>query len=91
MQTSPLFNLYQNFPNPFSNFTDIKFEIAQKSSVKVVVYNSIGIQVAVLLNEIKLPWVYQIVWNASNVAQGDYFYKVIVGETVATNKMLKLY
>lgn len=91
-EVNPSKNLiYQNFPNPFSNFTTIKFEIAQKSSVKVIVYNSIGMQVEVLSNEIKLPGVFQITWNASNAVQGDYFYKVIVGETIVTNKMLKLY
>ncbi|MDQ6763759.1 MAG: hypothetical protein M3015_14180 [Bacteroidota bacterium] len=81
--------IYQNFPNPFSKFTTIKFGIVQKSSVKIIVYNSIGIQVAVLLNEIRLPGVYQIQWDAENVAQGDYFYKVIVGDNITTNKMLK--
>ncbi|MEO8110612.1 MAG: Ig-like domain-containing protein [Ginsengibacter sp.] len=91
-EVNPRKNLiYQNFPNPLSNFTTIKFEIAQKASVKVIVYNSIGMQVAVLLNEIKQPGVYKIEWNASNVAQGDYFYKVIVGESVVTNKMVKIY
>ncbi|MEO6637127.1 MAG: PKD domain-containing protein, partial [Ginsengibacter sp.] len=83
--------VYQNFPNSFSDFTNIKFEIAKKSGVKVVVYNSSGMRIAVLLNEIKQPGVYQVRWNAANVAQGNYFYKVIIDESVVTKKMLKVH
>ncbi len=90
-EVNPRKNLvYQNFPNTFSEFTTIKYEIAQKSSVKIVVYNSIGLQVAGLLDEIKQPGVYQVRWNAANVAQGNYFYKVMIGESVVTKKMLKV-
>ena len=83
--------IYQNFPNPFSNFTDIKFEIAEKTSVKIIVYNAIGIQVAVLLNEIKEPGMYQVRWNAENVASGNYYYKVVIGENIITKKILKMH
>ncbi len=83
--------IYQNFPNPFSNFTTIKFEIAEKGSVKIIVYNAIGIQIAVLLDEVKEPGVYQIKWNAENIAPGNYFYKVIIGENIMTKKILKLH
>ncbi len=84
--------IFQNFPNPFSTVTNIKFEIAEKTSVKIIVYNSIGTEVAVLVNEIKQPGAYQAQWNATNVSAGNYFYKVILGNNnIITKKMLKLH
>ncbi len=92
VEVTPEKNLiYQNFPNPFSKFTNIKFQIAEEKSVKIIVYNAIGIQVAVLVNEIKKPGVYQVQWNAENVAQGNYYYKVIIGEDIVIKKLLKLH
>ncbi len=91
-EINPTNNLiHQNFPNPFSNYTNIKFEIAQKSAVKIIVYNAVGIQMAVLVDEMKLPGVYQAQWNIANAAQGNYFYKLIVDDNVVVKKMLKLY
>ncbi len=81
--------IYQNFPNPFSKFTTIKFEIAQRNSVKIVVFSSTGKRVATLLNEIKQPGVYRVRWDAANIAQGNYFYKVVVGNITVAKKMLK--
>ncbi len=83
--------IYQNFPNPFSNFTTIKFEIAEKGPVKIVVYTAIGIRIAVLLDEVKEPGIYQVKWNAKDIAPGNYFYTVIIGENIMTKKILKLH
>ncbi len=83
--------VYQNFPNPFSNFTNIKFEIAEEAPVKIIVYNATGVKVAVLMNEIKQPGVYQVQWNAESAAPGHYYYKVIVEENIITKKLLKLH
>ncbi|MDQ6843545.1 MAG: PKD domain-containing protein, partial [Bacteroidota bacterium] len=82
---------YQNFPNPFSTGTNIKYEISEKAPVRILIYNAIGIKVDELVNEVKSPGVYQVDWNASNAAPGNYYYKVIIGEKNAgTTKMIKL-
>ncbi len=93
IEVNPVKNIiYQNVPNPFSNNTIIKFDIAESASIKIIVYNSIGIEVAVLLNEIKQPGSYQVQWNGKNVTPGSYFYKVIIGDDYfITKKMLKLH
>ena len=83
--------VYQNYPNPFTGITTIRYEVSDKASaVKIIVYSSDGIQVAVLVNEIKLPGSYQIQWNATNIPSGNYIYTAIIGDKVTTLKMLKL-
>ncbi|MEO8764400.1 MAG: Ig-like domain-containing protein, partial [Ginsengibacter sp.] len=80
----------QNVPNPFSATTIIPYEVSGKALVKIVVYNTEGYQVAVLVNEVKLPGSYQVQWNAANIPSGNYYYMLVVGNTVSTRKMLKL-
>ncbi|MEO8110149.1 MAG: choice-of-anchor J domain-containing protein [Ginsengibacter sp.] len=82
--------VYQNVPNPFTNSTTIRYDVAEKSSVKIVVYNVEGSQVKVLTNETKDAGSYEVKWNTSNISGGNYFYKVIIGDKVITKKMLKL-
>jgi hypothetical protein len=82
--------VYQNIPNPFSTSTTIRYDIAEKALVQIIVYNSLGIQVAALANEIKEPGSYQIQWNAGTLPSGNYFYKVIIGNNATTKSMLKI-
>ncbi|MEO6187434.1 MAG: T9SS type A sorting domain-containing protein, partial [Ginsengibacter sp.] len=83
--------IYQNYPNPFSNATTIKFEISEKTPVKIVIFNSGGIEVGVLVNEIKEPGSYEVNWNSRNIPPGSYFYNVITNENnLITKKMLKI-
>jgi hypothetical protein len=82
--------VYQNVPNPFSNATTIRYEIAEKDLVKIVVYNSTGAQVAVLVNEEKEAGTYQVKWDAANFSSGNYFYRVLIGDNVTTKQMIKI-
>ena len=82
--------VYQNVPNPFTSSTTIRYDIAEKSSVKIIVYSVEGAQVKVLTNETKDAGSYEVKWNTSNISSGNYFYKVIIGDKVITKKMLKL-
>ncbi len=82
--------VYQNAPNPFSSSTKIKFELQQKAHVKIIVYNSLGVETAVLLEELKEAGVYTVVWNNQNLPPGKYYYKVSAGQICTTKEMLKL-
>lgn len=84
------FVVYQNVPNPFSNSTIIRYDLVEKSPIKIAVYNVDGSQIKVLANELKDAGSYQIKWNASNLPAGNYYYKVIIGNEVIIKKMLKL-
>jgi len=83
------FNLSQNYPNPFNPSTNIRFDLPKASDVKLEVFNSIGAKVATLANERKSAGSYTVRFDASHLASGMYFYRLIAsGNTIATQKML---
>ena len=83
------FSLDQNYPNPFNPSTTITYELSRASSVTLRVFNTLGQQVEVLVDEEKEAGVYQVHWNAG-VPSGVYFYRIQAGEFVETRKMLLL-
>lgn len=82
------YSLSQNFPNPFNPATNIKFQIPKSSSVKLIVYDIVGREVATLVSERLRAGAYQADWNASNYPSGVYFYKLITDEYSETKKMV---
>ncbi len=87
------FDLAQNYPNPFNPSTSISYSVAQASNVQITIYNIMGQRVRTLIDNTKAPGRYTIQWNATNdaglrVSSGVYFYKMIAGDFVRTNKML---
>ncbi|OGU74865.1 MAG: hypothetical protein A2V93_04240 [Ignavibacteria bacterium RBG_16_34_14] len=88
-----VFNSYlleQNYPNPFNPSTTIGFGVQERSNVRITILNSVGEEVAVVLNENKDPGFYQIKFDATNLPSGVYFYQLITGNFVETKKMLML-
>lgn len=86
------FNLFQNYPNPFNPSTKINFQIEKAARIKIVVYNILGKEIAVLINEEKRPGKYEIEFNAVeyNLASGVYFYKISTGKNEIVKKMTYL-
>lgn len=82
------FSLSQNYPNPFNPVTDIKFDIAAATNVKLTVMNMLGQEVEVLVNQSLNAGTYKADWNASNFPSGIYFYKLEAGEFVDVKKMI---
>ncbi len=80
--------LYQNYPNPFNPTTNIKFDIAKASNVKLVIYDILGREVRTLVNEFKNPGAYEMKFDASNFASGTYFYRIEAGDFVEIKKMV---
>ena len=92
-QVPSVFKLYQNYPNPFNPSTIIKFDIPAgvkggKSNVKIVIYDVLGKQVAVLLDEKLSTGTYEVNWDASNYPSGLYFYKLVTEKYAVTGKMM---
>jgi Neuraminidase (sialidase) len=88
-----VFNSYlleQNYPNPFNPVTTIGYGIREKSNVKITVLNSIGEEVAMLVNEEKESGYHTVEFNATNLPSGVYFYQLIAGEYTAIKKMILL-
>ena len=82
------FSLGQNFPNPFNPSTTIKYSIPKNSLVRLKVYNILGEEVAILVNEEKPVGTYEVKFNATNLPSGVYFYRLQAGSFVETKKMI---
>ncbi|MBK8981850.1 MAG: T9SS type A sorting domain-containing protein [Ignavibacteria bacterium] len=82
------YSLYQNYPNPFNPVTNIKFDIIKTGGVKIVVYNALGKEVNVLLNENLSPGSYKVDFNGSGYASGIYYYKIVTSDFTDVKKML---
>jgi hypothetical protein len=74
------FSLEQNYPNPFNPSTNFRIRIAESGFVKLSVYDPVGREVALLLNEKKEAGCYTVRWNASAHASGVYFYRLTTGK-----------
>jgi hypothetical protein len=84
------FFLDQNYPNPFNPVTRIRFGLPQTARVKIVAYNILGQQVAVLVDDIVQAGYHRIAWDAGNVASGLYFIAMEADNRVWIQKGLLL-
>jgi hypothetical protein len=84
------FELAQNYPNPFNPSTMINFTLAKASDVKLAVYNVLGQQVATLLNKHMSAGSQSVVFDASKLASGVYFYRLDAGSFSSVKKMMFL-
>ncbi len=94
------FSLLQNFPNPFNPATTIRYEVPALSDVRIAVYDLLGREVAVLVNERKPAGVYEVMFGwggparpgalerAGGPSSGVYLYRLTAGSFVQTQKML---
>ena len=82
--------LSQNYPNPFNPTTTIHYAIKERASVEIVLYDILGREVEVLVNEEQDAGYYKIDFNASRLASGIYFYRLQAGSFVETKKMVLL-
>jgi hypothetical protein len=93
--------LQQNYPNPFNPTTRIRYTVARvvapsgvegrfSSDVKLAVYDLLGREVAVLVDEKKAPGTYDVQCDGSELASGVYFYRLTADGFVSTRRMLLL-
>ncbi len=82
--------LSQNFPNPFNPSTEIKYSIPKASNVSLTVYNMLGQKIAGLVNGQKAAGNYTVLFDASKLSSGIYFYTLKAGNFVTTKKMILL-
>lgn len=82
--------LEQNYPNPFNPSTKIKFTIPEQSKTIIKVYNMVGSEVAILLNEVKQLGSYEVDFNAVDLSSGAYFYSIETDNFREVKKMILL-
>lgn len=84
------FILHQNYPNPFNPSTVINYQLPMNSYVTLKVYDLLGREVTMLVNEKKDAGRYSVTWDASASSSGFYFYSLRAGEYRDTKRMLLL-
>ena len=87
------FSLYQNYPNPFNPSTLIKYNIPRQGDVKLIIYNSLGQTVKILVNGMQSSGLHSLYWNGTNeseqkVSSGIYFYRLSAGNFSEIKKMV---
>ena len=82
--------LEQNYPNPFNPSTTIRYALPRRTAVTLVVYNTLGQEVATLVQGEKEAGYHEAVFDASGSASGVYFYRLTAGDFIETRKLLLL-
>jgi len=84
------FSLFQNYPNPFNPMTTITYSIPNDSHIKLAVYNITGQKVTELQNTTAEAGTHSVVWDASDLPSGTYFYSIQTDGFLLSKKMLLL-
>lgn len=85
-----MFALNQNYPNPFNPTSTISYSLKSDADVVIKVYNTIGKEVATLLNAHKSAGNYSVIFDASGLPSGMYLYKMQAGDFCSMKKMILL-
>jgi hypothetical protein len=88
--TPESFSLSQNFPNPCNPSTNITYELPEASNVRLAVFDLLGREVSVLVNERKEAGRYDTTFDGINLPSGVYFYRLQTVSFVETKKLLLL-
>ena len=84
------FTLYQNYPNPFNPNTTISFSLPQAEQVKISVYDMLGREVAVLVNDYLESGIHTTLFDGKNLSSGVYVYRIEAGSFVKARRMVLL-
>jgi len=88
-----VFSLSQNYPNPITNSTTIKYSLAHDASVELAVFNSAGQRIGNLVHETQDAGFYSVKWNLNKASgeelpNGVYFYRIAAGDFIESRKMV---
>jgi hypothetical protein len=82
------FYLSNSYPNPFNPTTTIEYFVPKLANVKISVFNLVGEEIAIIVNEEQAPGKYNIDFNGANLSSGVYFYKMQTEEFISTKKFV---
>ncbi len=82
------FSVSQNYPNPFNPLTTIEYSVAKTEFVNLKIYDILGNEVAMLINEEKSPGNYKVEFDGSKFSSGVYIYKLTAGGFSKNKKMI---
>jgi hypothetical protein len=84
------FGIAQNYPNPFNAQTKIAYSLAKPTDVSIDIFDLLGCNVARFSEGAQEPGNHEIIWDASGVTSGIYFYRLTAGDYRETKRMLLL-
>jgi hypothetical protein len=82
------FNLSQNYPNPFNTATTIRYALPSASHVTIKVFDLMGRELEILVDETGQPSHHKVEWRAGNLTSGIYLYRLRAGDYVETKKLI---
>lgn len=82
------FVLEQNYPNPFNPSTTIRYSIGGQQHVRLSIFDALGRKVATLVDHEQYSGTHEVVWDASNIAAGMFFYRLQTEEGIRTKSMV---
>lgn len=86
--TPTCFYLSQNYPNPFNAATVISYQLPTNNCVRLDIYNLLGQKIATLVDSKQQTGYRSVLWDASYVSSGLYFYKLTAGNFTGTRRMI---
>jgi hypothetical protein len=90
LQIPAEFNLRQNYPNPFNPATTIEYDVPARARIMLKIYNTLGQEVASLVDEERMPGTYSAVWDARGAASGTYWSRMTADGKSVVQKMILL-
>jgi Secretion system C-terminal sorting domain/Cohesin domain/Bacterial Ig-like domain (group 2) len=82
------FDLSQNYPNPFNPSTNISYQVPVVGHITLKIFDSLGREVATLVNGTSSPGYYDATFNAEKLPSGIYFYRLTASGYVSVKKMV---
>jgi hypothetical protein len=84
------YELFQNYPNPFNPFTSIRYKVESTKKIKLVVFDILGKEIAVLVNEKQKAGEYEVSFNGANLPSGVYYYVLYAEGVRVEERMMAL-
>jgi hypothetical protein len=82
------YKLYQNYPNPFNPTTKIKFDLSKSTYTRLLIYDILGREIVMLVNEKLNAGSYETEWMGSGFPSGVYFYTILTESFTETKRMV---
>jgi hypothetical protein len=80
--------LLRNYPNPFNSSTTIEYELIRSAPTKITIFDSLGRQVAVLLDKQQVVGTHRLIWDGQGVASGTYLIRMTAGADEQIRKLV---
>jgi len=85
--------IHQNFPNQFNPVTTLQYDLPENSLVNITIYDMMGREVKMLVNQTQDAGYRSVVWDATNnygnaVSAGIYLCQILAGDYISTKKMI---